>query len=99
MIVSVKNKLSGNMYRIEYTKAAVKDIELIKRAKLDKIAKKLIDIIKENPYEKYPPYEKLLGDLLGTYSRRINRHHRLVYCVNEETKTVRVLALWTHYDD
>lgn len=86
------------MYKIEYTKQAVKDIELIKAAKLDKKVKNLIEIIKENPFEKYPPYEKLIGDLEGSYSRRINIHHRLVYMALEEEKKVRILRMWTHYD-
>lgn len=86
------------MYKIEYTKQAVKDIELIKNAKLDKKVKNLIDIIKNNPFEKYPPYEKLIGDLEGAYSRRINIHHRLVYMVFEEEKIVRILRMWTHYE-
>ena len=81
------------MYKIEYTKQAVKDIELLKAAKLDRIAKKLIEVLKVNPFEKYPPYVKLIGDLNGAYSRRINIHHRLVYMVFEETKTVRILRM------
>ena len=86
------------MYKLEYTKQAVKDIELLKSANLDKKAKALIEIIKKNPFEKYPPYEKLIGDLLGAYSRRINIHHRLVYMVFEEEKIVRILRMWTHYE-
>lgn len=86
------------MYKIEYTKQAVKDVELIKAAKLDKKVKNLIEILKNNPFEKYPPYEKLIGDLLGAYSRRINIHHRLVYMVFEEEKIVRILRMWTHYE-
>ena len=81
------------MYKIEYTKQAVKDIELLKTAKLDRIAKKLIEVLKVNPFEKYPPYEKLIGDLNGAYSRRINIYHKLVYMVFEETKTVRILRM------
>ena len=86
------------MYKIEYTKQAVKDIELIKAAKLDKKVKNLIEVIRNNPFEKYPPYEKLIGDLFGAYSRRINIHHRLVYMVFEEEKIVRILRMWTHYE-
>ena len=85
-------------YKIEYTKQAVKDIELLKAACLDKKAKHLIEIIKENPFNKYPPYEKLVGDLSGLYSRRINIHHRLVYMVFEEEKIVRIIRMWTHYE-
>ena len=86
------------MYKIEYTKQAVKDIELLKAAKLDKKAKNLIEIIRNNPFEKYPPYEKLIGDLEGAYSRRINIYHKLVYMVFEKEKIVRILRMWTHYD-
>lgn len=86
------------MYKIEYTKQAVKDVELIKVAKLDNKVKNLIEILRSNPFEKYPPYEKLIGDLLGAYSRRINIHHRLVYMVFEKEKIVRILRMWTHYE-
>lgn len=86
------------MYKIEYTKQAVKDVELIKAAKLDNKVKNLIEILRNNPFEKYPPYEKLIGDLLGAYSRRINIHHRLVYMVFEKEKIVRILRMWTHYE-
>ena len=86
------------MYRIEFTKEAVKDIELLKTIKLDKKAKKLVEILKNNPFEKYPPFEKLVGDLAGAYSRRLNIHHRLVYMAFEEEHIVRVLRMWTHYE-
>ena len=66
--------------------------------KLDKKARALIEIIKENPYKTPPTYEKLMGDLTGAYSRRINIKHRLVYEVLEEEKTVKIISLWTHYD-
>ena len=66
--------------------------------KLDKKARALIEIIKENPYKTPPSCEKLMGDLTGAYSRRINIKHRLVYEVLEEEKTVKIISLWTHYD-
>lgn len=66
--------------------------------KLDIKAKKLIDIIKENPYQNPPPYEKLTGDLKDYYSRRINIQHRLIYQVIEKEKTVRILSMWTYYE-
>ena len=72
------------MYKIVYYKAAVKDIEKLKGAKLDKKARGLIELIKENPYQNPPPYEGLLGNLQGLYSRRINIQHRLVYEVYNE---------------
>ena len=79
-----------------YTKKAVKDIPKIKEAKLDKKAKLLIELLKENPYKNPPPYEKLLGDLKGAYSRRINVKHRLVYAVLEEKQIVEIISLWSH---
>ena len=66
--------------------------------KLDKKARALIEIIKENPYKTPPSYEKLMGDLTGAYSRRINIKHRLVYEVLEEEKIVKIISLWTHYE-
>ena len=86
------------MYNIVYTKKAINDIPKLKSAKLDKKARALIEIIKENPYKTSPTYEKLMGDLTGAYSRRINIKHRLVYEVLEEEKTVKIISLWTHYD-
>ena len=86
------------MYKIQYHKKAVKEIEKLKMNKLDIKAKKLIDIIKENPYLNPPPYEKLTGDLKDYYSRRINIQHRLVYQVIEKEKTIRILSMWTHYE-
>ncbi len=86
------------MYTILYTKVAAKQIPRLKEAGLAKTAQNLIALIKENPFQNPPPYEKLVGELKGAYSRRINRVHRLVYKVNRETNTVTILSLWTHYD-
>lgn len=86
------------MYKIVYTKAAAKDVPKLKTAHLDTKAKALIDIIRENPYQTPPSYEKLVGDLQGLYSRRINIQHRLVYQVLEEEKTIKIVSLWTHYE-
>lgn len=86
------------MYNLVYTKKAIKDIEKIKGAKLDNITKNLISIIKQNPYQIPPSYEKLVGDLKGLYSRRINIKHRLVYQVYEEEKVIKVISLWSHYE-
>lgn len=86
------------MYNIVYTKKAVNDITKLKSAKLDNKAKTLISIIKRNPYENPPPYEKLQGDLKGAYSRRINIKHRLVYEIVEEQNTVKIISMWTHYE-
>ena len=86
------------MYSIVYTKKAVNDISKLKRAGLDKKAKQLIDLIKKNPYQSPPSFEKLKGDLKGAYSRRINIHNRLVYEVFEDTKQIKIIRLWTHYE-
>jgi len=86
------------MYEIFYTKTALKDIPKLKAAKLDGRAKMLIDLIRENPYKTPPQYEKLQGDLQGTYSRRISIKHRLVYKVSEHPKAVTIISLWTHYE-
>lgn len=86
------------MYRIVYTKTAVKDIPKLKSPHLTEKAKALIEIIKMDPYQNPPPYEKLVGDLSGTYSRRINVQHRLVYEVYEAEQIVKILSLWTHYE-
>jgi toxin YoeB len=82
-------------YKIVFTKQAVRDAEKIKNAGYKGKVIQLLNIIRENPFE---PYEKLLGDLSGYYSRRINIQYRLVYMVLEEEKTVKVIRMWTHYD-
>lgn len=86
------------MYKIVYTKTAVKDIPKLKSAHIDKTAKNLIELLRENPYKTPPTYEKLVGDLKGAYSRRINSKHRLVYQIYEETKQVKIISLWSHYE-
>ncbi len=86
------------MYEIVYTKTAAKQIPLLKAAKLDGKAKKLIEILKENPFQNPPSYEKLSGDMATAYSRRINLQHRLVYQVFEEEKIVKIISMWTHYE-
>lgn len=86
------------MYEIKYHKNTVKDIPKLKAAKLDTKAKDLIEIIKEDPFRYPPKWEELQGDMRGYYSRRINLKHRLVYKVTEETRIIRVLSMWTHYD-
>lgn len=86
------------MYKIVYRQQSLKDLEKIKNSNLKDKTKMLIDIIKENPYKTPPPYEKLLGNLEGAYSRRINLQHRLVYQVLENEKTIKILKMWTHYE-
>ena len=86
------------MYQIVYTRTAIKDIPKLKAARLDGKARALIDVIRENPFQRPPEYEKLVGDMNGLYSRRIILQHRLVYQVYEEEKTVKIVSLWTHYE-
>lgn len=86
------------IYSIYYTKKAAADIPNLKAAKLDTKAKALIDLIRKNPYQTPPPFEKLQRDLQGAYSRRINLKHRLVYEVLETEKTIKIISLWSHYD-
>ena len=90
--------LSGE-YRIVITKAAQKDKEKIKQyPALVKNVQNLFEVIKVNPFQNPPPYEKLVGDLNMLYSRRINSKHRLVYMVYEKEKTVKIVSMWTHYE-
>lgn len=86
------------MYKIIYHKRAVKQIALLKAARLDGKVQKLLELLRQNPFADPPPYEALKGDLKGMYSRRINVRHRLVYQVDEAAQTVRVLSMWTHYE-
>lgn len=86
------------MYKIVYRKQATKDIQKIKQEGLSEKVKSLIEIIKNNPFQVPPPYEKLVGDLNGAYSRRINIQHRLVYQIYESQKIIKIIRMWTHYD-
>ncbi len=85
-------------WRIVFTKQAQKDAKKVAAAGLRPKAEELLDILHENPYQTPPRYEKLIGDLSGAYSRRINIQHRLVYQVYEEDKIVKILRMWTHYE-
>jgi toxin YoeB len=85
-------------YQLLYTKAAQKDAQNLNAVGLKDKALQLLEIVAENPFQNPPPYEKLIGDLAGAYSRRINIQHRLVYQVLENEKIVKVLRLWTHYE-
>jgi Txe/YoeB family toxin of toxin-antitoxin system len=85
-------------WQLVYTKQAQKDAQKLAAAGLKDKAKALLAVIQENPYQTPPPYEKLVGDLAGAYSRRINIQHRLVYQVLQDEQVVKVLRLWSHYD-
>ena len=86
------------MWTVVYSKHALNDSKKIEQSNLKDAVKKLIEVLKNDPFQNPPPYEKLIGDLTGKYSRRINIQHRLVYEVFEEEKIVRVLRMWTHYE-
>jgi toxin YoeB len=85
-------------WTVVFTKQAQKDAQKLAAAGLRKKAEQLIAVLRQNPYQNPPPYEKLLGDLLGYYSRRINIQHRLVYNVDDAERIVKVVRMWTHYE-
>ena len=85
-------------WNLAYSKFALKDAKKLSAAGLRDKAQNLLDLLAVDPFQNPPPYEKLVGDLKGAYSRRINIQHRLVYEVFRKEKTVRILRMWTHYD-
>jgi Txe/YoeB family toxin of toxin-antitoxin system len=85
-------------WRIVYTRQAQKDAKKISEAGLRQKAEKLLEVLSKDPFQTPPPYERLIGDLCGAYSRRINIQHRLVYQVLKEIRTVKVIRMWTHYE-
>ena len=85
-------------WNLVYTKQAQKDAKNLASSNLRDKAIALLDVIENNPFQNPPPYEKLIGDLDGAYSRRINIQHRLVYEVIEDENTVKILRMWTHYE-
>ncbi len=85
-------------WAIVYTKQAQKDARKIASSNLKAQAERLLEVIAKNPFQNPPPYEKLIGDLAGAYSRRINIQHRLVYQVYDAEHTVKVLRMWSHYE-
>lgn len=85
-------------YELVYTRQAKKDAKKLKGTPLAERAKELLEVIRRDPFSTPPPFEALLGDLRGAYSRRINVQHRLVYQVLEEERVVKILRLWTHYE-
>jgi toxin YoeB len=85
-------------WRLVFTKQAQKDAKKIAPSGLKPAASRLLDILREDPYQGPPPFQKLMGDLSGAYSRRINIQHRLVYQVLDEIKTVKVIRMGTHYE-
>ena len=85
-------------WEVVFAKQALKDAKKLSASGLKPKAQELLNILAANPFQNPPPYEKLVGDLAGAYSRRINIQHRLVYEVFTDLKTVRVLRMWTHYE-
>ena len=85
-------------WKLVYTKQAQKDAKKLASSGLKPKAQELLALLSEDPYHKPPPFEKLVGDLSGAYSRRINIQHRLVYQVIDDERVVKVLRLWSHYD-
>ena len=85
-------------WRVVFTRQAQKDARNLASSGLKEKAQKLLSVLAENPFQTPPPYEKLVGDLTGAYSRRINIQHRLVYQVVQADRTVKVLRMWTHYE-
>jgi Txe/YoeB family toxin of toxin-antitoxin system len=85
-------------WELVFTQQAQKDADKLAAAGLKQKAEGLLDILRDNPLQNPPPFEKLIGDLSGAYSRRINIQHRLVYEVREKERTVKIIRLWTHYE-
>lgn len=85
-------------WKVVFTKQAQKDAQKLSSAGLRSNAQQLLDILRENPLQTPPPFEKLLGDLSGAYSRRVNIQHRLVYQIFKDEKVVKIIRMWTHYE-
>lgn len=85
-------------WKLVFTKQAEKDAKKAASAGLKSKIEKLLEVLRQNPYQNSPPYEKLVGDLEGAYSRRINIQHRLIYQILADIKTVKIIRMWTHYE-
>lgn len=85
-------------WKLVYTLQAQKDAKKLARSGLKEQAERILNVLEQNPFEPHPPFEKLVGDLAGAYSRRINIQHRVVYQVLKKERTVKILRLWTHYE-
>lgn len=86
------------MYKLAFTKQAQKDANKLSASNLKEKAEEILAILRTDPFCKYPPHEILIGDLTGSFSRRVNIQHRIVYQVLEEEKIVKVIRMWTHYE-
>lgn len=85
-------------WKLEFSKQSVKDAKKLKKTNLWKNVENLLEVLRQNPFQNPPPFEKLVGDLKGAYSRRINIQHRLIYLTIKEEKIVRILRMWKHYE-
>ncbi len=85
-------------WQLVFTRQAQKDAKKLSASGLRSKAGELLEILKKNPFKQPPPFEKLMGDLSGAYSRRINIQHRLVYQVIKDIKTIKIIRMWTHYE-
>jgi len=85
-------------WQLVFTRQAQKDAKKIAQSGLKSPASRLLDLLREDPFQNPPPYEKLMGDLTGAYSRRINIQHRLIYQVLKDIQTVKIIRMWTHYE-
>ena len=85
-------------WKLVYTKQALKDAKKLFSSGLRPKAENILEILKKNPFKTPPPFEKLVGDLTGAYSRRINIQHRIVYQILKKYKTIKILRMWTHYE-
>jgi Txe/YoeB family toxin of toxin-antitoxin system len=85
-------------WRLVFTKQAKKDAKKIAQSGFKPQANRLLELLKEDPYRNPPPYEKLMGDLSGAYTRRINIQHRLIYQILRDIHTVKIIRMWTHYE-
>ncbi len=90
---------SSGKWKLVYTKQAQKDAKKIQSSNLRSNVENLLALLRKNPYKTPPPFEKLVGDLKGACSRRINIKHRLVYQILDDIKTVKIIRMWTHYDN
>lgn len=95
--MSQPTNTKGANWKLVYTKQAQKDAKKLVASNLKSKAEELLEILRENPFQNPPPYEKLVGDLSGAYSRRINIQHRLVYEVIESEQIIKAIRMWTHY--
>jgi toxin YoeB len=94
----MKPGAENNPWEIWLTRQAQKDFGRLSSAGLENKAREILKILQANPFQNPPPYEKLVGDLAGAYSRRLNVQHRIVYAVIKEAKAVKIIRMWTHYE-